>query len=180
MDVVKIRHKAVEYSLLLIVLAITILYVIKPWRAHFFTGLAEHWDTKLMGEWMAWNAHNILKGHFLVPDYHANFYYPHSYTLAFGELLWPQSFFYALLYGFSGNLFFSFNGTMLFFWALSGVAMFALLRSFSISQATSYLGSFIYCLMPYRLAYYVEFNMVLVFILPLMILLLIRFATKFK
>ncbi|MDM8553140.1 hypothetical protein QUF75_00200 [Desulfococcaceae bacterium HSG7] len=174
MDVVKIRNKAVEYSLLLIVLAITILYAIKPWRAHFFTGLAEHWDTKLMGEWMAWNAHNILNGHFWAPDYHANFYYPHSYTLAFGELLWPQSFFYALLYGFSGNLFFSFNGTMLFFWALSGVAMFALLRSFSVSRATSYLGSFIYCLMPYRLAYYVEFNMVLVFILPLMILLLIR------
>jgi len=174
MDVVKIRNQAVEGSLLLIVLAISILYVLEPWRTYFFTGLAEHWDPKLMGEWMAWNAHNILNGHFWAPDYHANFFYPHSYTLAFGELLWPQSFLYALLYVFSGNLFFSFNGTMLFFWALSGVVMFALLRSFNISRATSYLGSLIYCLMPYRLAYYVEFNMVLVFILPLMILLLIR------
>jgi len=174
MNIVTIRNKAVEYFFLLIVLAITILLVIKPWRAHFFTGLAEHWDPKLMGEWMAWNAHHILNGHFWVPDYHANFFYPHSYTLAMGELLWPQSFFYALLYVFSGNLFFSFNGTMLFFWALSGVVMFALLRAFDVSRVTSYLGSFVYCLMPYRLAYYVEFNMVLVFILPLMILLLVR------
>jgi hypothetical protein len=174
MDVVKIRNKSIESILLLIVLAICILYVLNPWHTYFFTGLAKHWDTKLMGEWMAWNAKNILNGHFWAPDYHANFYYPHSYTLAFGELLWPQSFFYAVLYGLSGNLFFSFNGTMLFFWALSGVVMFALLRSFGISRVTSYLGCLIYCLMPYRLAYYVEFNMVLVFILPLMILLLIR------
>lgn len=167
------RNRAFEYLLLLVVLAITILFAIKPWRVHFFDGLAKHWDTRLMGEWMAWNAHNILNGRFWAPDYHANFFYPHSYTLAFSELLWPQSFLYALLYRFSGNLFFSFNGVMLFFWALSGVVMFALLRTFNISRPTSYLGSFIYCLMPYRLAYYVEFNMVLVFILPLMFLLMI-------
>ena len=119
---------------------------------------------------MAWNAHNILHGHFLLPNYHANFFYPHSYTLAFSELLWPESFLYALFYTLTGNLFFSFNATMLSFWALSGIALFALLRMLDISPLVSALGSLIYCLMPYRMPYYVEFNMVLVFIFPLMIL----------
>jgi hypothetical protein len=156
------------------ILAIAILYSVKSWRLFFFIGLAEHWDPQLMGEWMAWNAHNILHGHFLLPNYHANFFYPHSYTLAFSELLWPESFLYALFYALTGNLFFSFNATMLFFWALSGIAFFALLRMLDISPLVSALGSFIYCLMPYRMPYYVEFNMVLVFIFPLMILLLVR------
>ena len=119
-----------------------------------------------MGQWMAWNAHNILQGNFLFPDYHANFFYPHSYTLAFSEMLWPESFLYALFYACTDNLFFSFNATMLFFWALSGVLLFVLLRSLNISFWVSALGGLIYCLMPYRMPYYVEFNMVLVFIFP--------------
>jgi len=168
------KRLLVESLLLFIILAVAILYGVKSWQHYFFNGLAEHWDPKTMGEWMAWNAHNILHGNFLLPDYHANFFYPHSYTLAFGELLWPESFLYALFYFLTGNLFFSFNGTMLFFWALSGVLLFLLLRSLDISPVVSAFGGLIYCLMPYRMPYYVEFNMVLVFIFPLMILLLLR------
>jgi hypothetical protein len=134
-------------------LALAILYSVKSWWRFFFIGLAEHWDPKLMGEWMAWNAHNILNGHFLLPNYHANFFYPHSYTLAFSELLWPESFLYALFYSLTGNIFFSFNATMLSFWVLSGLALFALLRMLDISPLVSALGSLIYCLMPYRMPY---------------------------
>jgi len=155
-------------------LLLVILYGVKGWKHYFFIGLADHWDPKIMGEWMAWNARNILHGHFLVPDYNANFFYPHSYTLAFSELLWPESFFYAFFYVVSSNPFFSFNATMLFFWALSGILLFILLRTLDITPLISALGSLIYCLMPFRMPYYVEFNMVLVFIFPLMILLLMR------
>jgi len=123
---------------------------------------------------MAWNAHNILRGHFLVPDYQANFFYPHSYTLAFGELLWPESFVYALFHFLTGNLFFAFNATMLVFWTLSGILFFVLLRMLDVSVPVSALGSLVYCLMPYRMPYYVEFNMVLVFIFPLMMIVLLK------
>jgi hypothetical protein len=163
-----------ELFLLSCVLALAILYGVKSWRGYFFIGLAEHWDPKLMGEWMAWNAHNILHGHFLVPNYDANFFYPHSYTLAFSELLWPESFLYALFYALTANPFFSFNATMLSFWTLSGILLFILLRYLEIDPLISALGSLIYCLMPFRMPYYVEFNMVLVFIFPLMIFLLVR------
>ncbi len=170
----KARTTFFQITVLFALFALVILYGVESWRHYFFTGLARHWDPKLMGEWMAWNAHNILHGHFLTPNYHANFFYPHSYTLAFSELLWPESFFYALCYFLTANPFFSFNATMLFFWALSGVLLFLLLLSMDISIAVSALGGLIYCLMPYRMPYYVEFNMVLVFIFPLMILLLKR------
>lgn len=169
-------YKKTFLQLLLLfgVLAVFILYGVKGWRGAFFTSLADHWDTKLMGEWMAWNAHNILRGHFLVPDFQANFFYPHSYTLAFGEMLWPESFVYAGFYLLTGNLFFSFNATMLFFWALSGVVLFVLLRMLNISVMVSALGSLVYCLMPYRMSYYIEFNMVLVFVIPLMMIVLLH------
>ena len=179
-EITKFRSKKCifEAFVLFCALALAILYSVKSWWRFFFIGLAEHWDPKLMGEWMAWNAHNILNGHFLLPNYHANFFYPHSYTLAFSELLWPESFLYALFYTLTGNLFFSFNATMLSFWAFSGIALFALLRMLDISPLVSALGSLIYCLMPYRMPYYVEFNMVLVFIFPLMLLVLVRWLKE--
>jgi len=164
--------------LLFLLLAVAILYCVRPWRFYFFSGLADHWDPKLMGEWMAWNAHNILHGHILRPDYNANFLYPHEYTLAFSELLWPPSFIYAAVYAFSGNIFLSFNATMLFFWALSGLIMYALLREMGMCRAVSYLGSFIFCLIPYRMRYYVEFNMTLVFVIPFILLLWIRWMKR--
>ena len=149
-------RRTAEVLVLFVLLAITVLYCVRPWRAYFFTGLADHWDPRLMGEWMAWNAHNILQGHIFRPDYNANFFYPHAYTLAFSELLWPPSFIYAAVYAVSNNLFLSFNATMLFFWALSGLTMYALLRELRLTRSVSYLGSFIFCLMPYRMAYYVD------------------------
>ncbi len=131
-----------------------------------------------MDTWMAWNAHNILRGRFLLPDYHINFFYPHSYVLAFSELLWPQSFVYAAAYTITGNHFFCFNTCMLFFWTLSGVLLYILLRSLEISRTVSALGGFIYCLMPFRMPYYLEFNMQLVFIFPLLLLASLRWLKK--
>lgn len=167
-----------ESSILFMLLAILVLLALDPWRYYFFTGLADHWDPALMGQWLAWNAHNILHGKFILPDYNANFFYPHSYTLAFSEPLWPQSFVYALVYGLSRNPFLSFNATLLFFWALSGITMFALLRELGMARAASYFGALAYCLLPHRLAYYVEFNMELVFVVPLVFLCFIRWLRR--
>lgn len=171
-------EKPFESILLFGTLALAILLSVRPWRFFFFTGLGEHWDPKVMGHWMAWNAQHILQGSILFPHYNADYFYPHLYTLAFGEMLWPESFVYAALWATSHNRFLAFNGTMLFFWSLAGVAMYALLRELNISRAVGYLGSFIYCLMPFMMAFYIEFNMILVFVIPLILLLFIRWLDK--
>jgi len=168
----------VESMLLLVVLMAAILLTMRPWGAYFFSGLADHWDTKLMGQWMAWSADKILQGKVLLPDFHANFFYPHAYTLAFGDTFWIPSFVYAALYSVSHNIFLSFNGTMLFFWALSGLTMFALLRELSMSRVVCYVGAFVFCLIPFRLSYYYLFTASLVFALPLLFLLLIRWLRR--
>ena len=156
------------------VLAITVLYSIPPWRSYFFDGLGKHWDTKVMGYWMAWNAHNILHGNILVPRFDANFFYPHLHTLAFGEMLWPESFVYAAFWAPSHNLFLAFNGTMLFFWSLAGLCMYQLLREYNIDRAVAGLAGFIYCLTPFMMAFYIEFNMTLIFIIPFLLLFAVR------
>jgi hypothetical protein len=159
---------------LLTLFAASILLSIPPWREYFFDGLGKHWDTKVMGYWMSWNAHNILQGNVLVPNFDANFFYPHLQTLAFGEMLWPESFIYAILWGPTHNLFFAFNGTMLIFWSLAGLCMYMLLREFNVCKTASLLAGFIYCLTPLMMAYYIEFNMTLIFVIPLFLLLSVR------
>ncbi len=168
--------KLLEKGVLFGALAAAVLLSVRPWKAYFFTGLGEHWDPKVMGHWMAWNAQHILKGSILFPHYNADYFYPHMYTLAFGEMLWPESFVYAALWAFSHNRFLAFNGTMLVFWALAGVSMYGLLREFRIGRAAACLGGFIYCLMPFMMAFYIEFNMILTFVIPMLLLLFIRWV----
>lgn len=169
-----------EQASLLLTLAVLILLVVHPWKDNFVHGLATHWDPPVMTSWMAWNAHNILNGRFFLPDYNAPFFYPHSYTLAFSEPFWPQSFIYAIVYSLSQNPFLSFNSTSLFFWAFSGVCMFNLLRELPLSRGASYLGAVAFTLMPYHLAYYVEFNMLLSFIIPLGYMFFIRWLRSVR
>jgi len=162
-----LRDVLLCWPLMALLYAVATLVSIPPWIDYFSTGLGEHWDTRLMGQWLAWNATNITQGNFLLPDFNANFFYPHASSLAFSEALWPQSFVYAAVNAVGFNHFFSFNATMLFFWSVSGLTMYALLRHFHVSRWFCFLGGLIFCLMPYRLAYYIEFNMTLVFCIPL-------------
>lgn len=169
---------AVEPLALFLVLAVAILLTVEPWPSFFATGIPDHWDARIMGQWLAWNAANILDGRVLLPDFNANFFYPHSHTLAFGDAFWTPSFVYAAIQLVSQNHFLSFNGTILFFWALSGVTMFALLRELSLGRGASYLGAALFCLVPFRLAYYYLFTGTLVFVLPLLLLLLLRWLRR--
>jgi hypothetical protein len=174
----KTTLNALEYLALLVVLAVVILLVIHPWAVYFTNGLPDHWDPPTDATHLCWNAHNILHGSVLRPVYDANHFYPHAYTMAFSEPMWPPSFFAAIVYGITANPMLTWNATMLFFWALSGVTMFALLRELAVSRAVAYLGAAIFCLMPYRLAYYVEINMSLCFAIPLTYLFLIRWLRR--
>jgi len=176
----KTGRRVLEYLALLCVLAVIILLVVHPWAKFFGNGLPAHWDPPSHASHLSWNAHNILQGHLLRPHYHENFFYPHAYTLAFDEPMWPPSFFAALIYGLTGDPLIVWNATALFIWALSGVTMYAFLRELPVSRGVGYLGAAIFCLMPYRLAYYVEFNMICCFGIPLSYLFLVRWLRRLR
>ena len=173
------RH-ALEYLALFGVLAVVILLVVHPWITHFADGLPAHWDPPNHTTHLCWNAAHILHGRLWAPNYHGNFFYPHAYTLAFDEPFWPPSFISAIVYGLSRDPIVTWNVTTLFVWALSGVTMYAFLRELPVSRGVACLGAAAFCLMPYRLAYYVELNMILCFGIPLTYLFLIRWLRRLR
>jgi len=171
---------ALEYLALFAALAVVILLVVHPWITYFASGLPDHWDPPNHTTRLCWNADRILHGRLWGPDYNCNYFYPHAYTLAFDEPLWPPSFFSAVIYGFSGDPVLVWNATALFVWALSGVTMYAFLRELPVSRGAAILGAAAFCLMPYRLEYYKELNMIVCFGIPLTYLFLIRWLRRLR
>jgi hypothetical protein len=172
-----VRH-LLEYLIIFIVLAVMILLVVHPWIRHFTTGFPEHFDPPNHTMHLCWNAESILRGHVWAPDYNCNFFYPHAYTFAFDEPVWFPSLFAAIVYGLSRDPVLVWNATALFVWALSGVTMYAFLRELPVSRGAAYFGAAAFCLIPYRLAYYVELNMIFCFAIPLVYLFFIRWLRR--
>lgn len=168
------------YLGLFVLLNVLILIATYPWIKFFYSGFPLHWDPPSHATKMCWNAHNILNGNFLFPNYNFNMFYPHSYTLAFDEPFWIPSFLFTGIYAISQNLFLSFNITFLVFWAIAGICMYAFLRELSLSRGACYFGAIAFTLMPYRLSYYVEFNMTLCFGLPLCLFFFVRWLKDLK
>lgn len=167
-----------ESALLLLAASVLISVVTWPWAAHLGSAVSTHWDVGLHAWKLNWNAQHILDGQFLLPAYHANFYYPQAYTLALDDLFWIPSYFAALVLGLSHNPILTYNLTFLFFWALSSVFMYLLLRELDLGRAAAVLGALAFCLLPYMASYYIEFNGELCFGIPLVLWLLVRFFKK--
>ncbi|MCB2192885.1 MAG: glycosyltransferase family 39 protein [Deltaproteobacteria bacterium] len=167
-----------ETSLLFLSACLLISLVTWPWVAHLGSAVSTHWDVGLHAWKLNWNAQRILDGHWLVPSYHGNFYYPQAYTLALDDLFWVPSYFAALVLGLSHNAILTYNLTFLFFWALSSAFMYLLLRELDLGRASAVLGALAFCLLPYMASYYIEFNGELCFGIPLVLWLLLRFFKK--
>ncbi len=165
--------------LLVLVAACALIVVITwPWAAQMGSAVSTHWDVGLHAWKLNWNARHILDGGFLLPGYHANFFYPQCYTLALDDLFWAPSYFAALVLGLSHNPLLTYNATFLLFWALPGMFTFLLLRELGLGRAAASLGGLAFCISPYLASYYLEFNGVLCFGIPLVMWLLVRFFKK--
>ena len=159
-------------------LAVTIAIAAWPWPLFFFTGLPSHWDPPLHTWKLVWNARHLLNGQFLYPVSHANSFYPIADTLYFDDLFWIPSLAFFWVYGLTGNEFLLYNTTALGLWSLSGLCMYGLLREWGLNRPACLFGSLAFCLMPYRVSYYVELNMQLNFGVPLALLLTTRLIKK--
>lgn len=158
-------------------LIILILLAVPGWARHFTTGLPDHWDPCLHAWKLLWNAESICSGR-LLPDYNANIFYPHAYTLCFDDLFWIPSLLAALIHLIAANPVLTYNAVSLAFWALSGLLMYWLLRDLELGRTAAFFGAASFCLLPYRTSYYLEFNMQLCFGIPLLLLFLVRYSTK--
>ena len=178
--VIQLPRVTVWAEPLLVWLAAAVLIALAtwPWAANLASALNVHWDLGLHAWKLNWNARHILDGGLLLPDYHANFFYPQAYTLVLDDLFWFPSYFAALVLGLSHNPILTYNLTFLFFWALNAPATYLLLRELEVGRPAAWLGGLAFALSPFLVSYYLEFNGTLCFGIPLVMWLLVRFLKQ--
>ena len=164
---------------LLVLLAAAIVLMTWPWAKTFASGMIAHWDPPFHAWKLEFAARQLLEGRLLPPDGNTNMYYPYSGAFYFEALHWPEAVIAAILFGLTNaGPVLVYHLTLLFFWALSGVCLWMLLRALGASGVAGLVGALCFTLMPYRMSYRVEFNMQLCFAVPLFLFFFVRFFQR--
>lgn len=172
----RLASGTLENALFLLFLCVCVVAVTWPWARGFGDSFAAHQDPPLHA-WKVWNvAAAVLQGHLRPPGIDLNAYYPHSGSLFYESLYWPQGVAAAPVLAITGNPVLAFHLSYLFFWALSGVCFKLMMQELGAGKAAACLGGLVFAIMPYRTGYVVEFNMQLCFALPLMVWALARWT----
>ena len=153
-----------------------ILAITWPWVLHFRGEFLDHWDPPFHAWKLEFMARRILAGDIFFASGNTNMLYPHSGGLYFEALQWPQALFAALFFGATSlpsELIY--HITLVFFWALSAPCMYFLLRQLECRCLPATIGAIVFCILPYRISYMVEFQMEMIYALPLFFAFLIRF-----
>ena len=149
-----------------------------PWLATASSRVLDHWDPPFHAWKLMYAARTLLAGHILPPGGNTNLYYPNSGAFFYEALHWPQAVFAAPLLAAGANPVLAYHITLVFFWALSGALFWAWLRALGARPLGAALGGLFFTVLPYRMSYVVEFNMQLVFGLPLFLLAMTRFFQR--
>ncbi len=171
-------RQPLEYLLVFLLLCSLIVLALWPWPLHFSTGFPDHFDPPFHAWKLQVEADKLLLNHQLIPNTNTNSYYPYANELYFDALLWPQGIVAALLKAAGCGPILTYNIDFLFFWGLSGLFMYMLLRELNLRRLPSFFGAAAMCLIPYRISYYVEFNMQMCFGLPLFLFFWVRYARR--
>lgn len=147
-----------------------------PWALHFGGEFLDHWDPPFHAWKLEFMARRILAGDLFMASGNTNMLYPHSGALYFEALQWPMALFAAPLFALSRLPSESiYHITLLFFWALSAPCLYFLLRELECGRMASAAGAIVFCILPHRISYMVEFQMEMVFAMPLFFAFAIRF-----
>ena len=162
----------------LLLLIVSILAITWPWVQTFSTATLNHWDPPFHAWKLELVARTLLSGHLLPLDGDTNMYYPHSGTLYFEALHWPQALVAAPFFLLTDNPVLVYHLVLVLFWALAGLCLWMLLLAMGATRPAAWLGALLFTLMPYRISYMVEFNMQLCFGLPLFFFFMVRFFQR--
>ena len=163
-------------ALLFLAAAALVVAVTWPWAAHWRGAFLDHWDPPFHAWKLEFMARRILAGDVLLASGDTNLLYPHTGTLYYEALQYPPALFAALLFGLTplpSEL--VYHVTLLVFWALSAPCMYFLLRTLACARAAASFGALAFCVAPWRVSYAPEFQMELVFAIPLVFAFLVRF-----
>ena len=147
---------------------VLILAITCPWFLHFQGEFLDHWDPPFHAWKLEFIAKRILAGDWFVQTTNTNMLYPYSGTFYYEALQWPPALFAAALFKFTtmpSELIY--HVTLIVFWALSAPCMYYLLRQLNCNIIPSIIGALIFCILPHRISYMVEFQMEMIFVMPL-------------
>ena len=147
-----------------------------PWCLHWQNEFLAHWDPPFHAWKLEFMARRILAGDLFIRSGNTNLLYPHSGALYFEALQWPQAVFAALLLGvFHLSPTLTYHLTLVLFWAFSAPCTLFLLRQLRCRKEAAFAGAVLFCILPYRISYMVEFQMELPYAIPLVYAFLVRF-----
>jgi Interleukin-like EMT inducer len=137
-----------------------------PLAAHPATLWPPHHDPRVFTWVMASIARRLLTDPLAL--FQGNAFYPNGNSLAYTELLLPLSL--LGLPGFVwGNPILTYNLLLLTLWPLNGLAMAWVAHAVTASRPAAWLAGAVFCLSPYFTDYYLEFQMLLVALLPVVL-----------
>jgi hypothetical protein len=102
-------------------------------------------------------------------------FYPYGLSLTFAEPLVTPALVAGPLFEWTGAPYFAYNVTLLLFWAASGWAMYAVAYGLTRRHAAAAVAMLVFTLAPPRIAYAVEFQMEIMFGLPVAVYTLVRY-----
>ena len=106
---------------------------------------------------------------------HGSGFYPYGLSLTFAEPLVTPALVAGPLFWWTGNPYLAYNVTLLLFWAASGWAMYAVTYWITRRHGAAAVAMLIFTLAPPRIEYAVEFQMEIMFGLPLAAYALVRY-----
>lgn len=140
-----------------------------PLAAHCGGSFISHWDPPFHAWKLEWMARRIVAGDLSFSGGDTNHVSPWSGTLFYEALQLPPAFpaaaAFALFPGISPVL--VYNLSLFAFWALGAPCWYFLARRLGCSREASAFSSFAFCALPWRVSYAPEFQMELVFAIPL-------------
>jgi hypothetical protein len=106
---------------------------------------------------------------------HGSAFYPHGSSLTFAEPLVTPALLAGPLYVLTGNPYLAYNLTLLLFWAASGWAMYAVTYGVTRCHPAAVAAMLVFTVAPPRIQYVVEFQMEMMFGLPLAVYAFVRY-----
>src|SRR5215831_7539955 len=106
---------------------------------------------------------------------HGSGFYPYGLSLTLAEPLVTPALVAGPLFWWTENPYLAYNLTLMLFWAASGWAMYVVTYAFTREHGAAAVATLIFTLAPPRMAYAVEFQMEIMFGLPLALYLVVRY-----
>ena len=153
-----------------------------PLAQHAAGSCLAHWDPPFHAWKLDWMARRLLAGDFTFGGGDTNHLSPWSGTLYYEALQLPPAFLAAAAYALFPSLppILVYNASLFVFWALGAPCWYFLARRLGCSHMASALGAFAFCALPWRVSYAPEFQMQLVFAVPLFLGALREFLCGFR